>query len=197
MNLVLEGPDNSGKTTLAKHLMAGIGNSVTYFHPGGPPPNEEAEEANLKEQFELLTGSTAVLMDRSTCISQAVYSPLQTPSAVTRRQAALSGLLLSGRVMFVYCRPSTDLLMRTDDLTWRPDESEEHKRMIVQNQHTYIERYDALMSKVPCVQMDFQCDEHYDLTKTLTLALGGDEYATRWIKSNLIKEFTKCTSFSR
>lgn len=150
MRVILEGPDNAGKTTLATFLRE---TGVEYFHPGGPPKDFWAEVDNMIEQRNKLGVGGHLIMDRVTCISQQVYNASLNLDPIRAQYLAE---LLQVRPIIVYCRPSTDRLMRKEDLTWRDGETEEHKQKIIEGQHRFIERYDALMSRTPHIAYNFE-----------------------------------------
>jgi len=169
MRLILEGPDNAGKTTLARKLTDELGQAIFYFHPGGKPDSLAAELECMSEQFTMIVQHSNILMDRVTCISQRVYNP--DPAQAQLRADALSRLQTMAPVV-VYCRPSTDRLLRVQDFKWRPGETDEHKQKIISGQHTFVTRYDELMRGVPHVHYDWE-----------------DEVSARHIYQNLVYGF--------
>ena len=165
MKIILEGPDNAGKTTLAYSIL-GEDRSL-YFHPGGPPASIEAEHACIREQ-EVLFKMPRLIHDRVTCISQQVYNsdePLDQD-----RHAAMLRLFRLGALL-IYCRPPSDRLMSFEKFTWRDGETEEHKQKIIQRQHEFIRRYDELMEALPCVHYDF---DNVPLHNCIRAAFRGD-----------------------
>jgi hypothetical protein len=184
MNLVLEGPDNAGKTTLARRLLTVFG--VSYYHPGGPPADWIGELTCLNQQRDMLLFQSSLILDRATCISQQVYSSNQSDAAKLIRAANVQRILESG-ALFVYCRPSTDRLLRVAEFTWRPGETEEHKQKIIQGQHGFVEAYDRVMAKVPCIHYDYDSETALSLVELLVEALAGGVAAKNWLSSQLIK----------
>lgn len=176
MNLLLEGPDNAGKTTLARHIQARAIVAVEYFHPGGPPKDIGEEHLCMDTQDHLFRTADGCIVDRVTCISQQVYNPHGRLDA--DRQFALDELRRLSNLLIVYCRPSTDRLMRKEDFTWRDGESEEHKQKILRNQHLFIERYDAIMARVPHVLYDFDDQHAEDLRDLLVGAMNNNALHT-------------------
>lgn len=183
MRFIFEGPDNAGKTTLAngiKHLM---GPRVDYFHPGGKPDDLEAEGLCVEQQLDALQFSSSIIMDRCTPISQRVYNP--DPQLEGWREHMWQRYVDRG-VVVIYCRPSTDKLLRVQDLTWREGETEEHKQKIITNQHKFVQRYDALMQRIPNVCYDFEDQAHAAIIFDKTVqALSGQVSAIEWFH-NLI-----------
>jgi hypothetical protein len=161
--IVLEGPDNSGKSTLARALLD-VAPSYHYYHPGGPPADEVEEDQFISNQILMAHAKTPILFDRITPVSQLVYAPRPERQAV--RVGAVSEILNTS--VLVYCRPSTDCLMRFEKFTWREGESEAHKQLIIRNQLTYVQRYDQTMEGFSHVTYDFE-DE--PAAKALEVAL--------------------------
>ena len=168
-NIVLEGPDNAGKSTLAAALIKAVPKHQ-YYHPGGAPDSLEAEEKFVGAQLLLATSKSPIVFDRLTPISQMVYNP--DPALERTRVAAALDILQ--HCVLVYCRPSTDRLMRTDAFTWREGESEEHKQKIIKNQIEFIQRYDKLLLMFPHVTYSFDDVFAAELTEYLVEAMKGN-----------------------
>lgn len=179
MNILLEGPDNAGKTTLAKHVHENT-KFTFYYHPGGKPKDVKDEDDFLTHQ-ESVMRMDRVIMDRCTAISQQVYNP--DPNRDKIRMEYLEKLIANKNIIVIYARPSTDRLMRVQDFTWREDETEEHKQKIIQNQHAFIERYDAIIQKVPHIAYDFEHSTGGLISGMLIRGLNGDEAGIKWLRS--------------
>ena len=176
MRLILEGPDNAGKTSLAQRLLqANV--HVKYNHPGGKPDSFEDEERCIKEQLIWLHDHHTIL-DRVTPISQRVYNP---DEVADKFRIDMWSHYLQHKPVVVYCRPSTDRLMRFQDFTWRDGETEEHRQKIIRNQHTFIERYDAIMATVPHVLYAFDEPMGEIVAIKLLQAFGGSKDAQQWL----------------
>lgn len=178
MRIILEGPDNSGKTTLARLLSR---NGVVYHHPGGPPENSLTELNCMESQLEMFDQNQRIVMDRCTAISQQVYSPNEELDPLRQQNVDfLRGL----DVLFVYCRPSTDKLMSFQDFTWREEESDEFKQRIIDNQHTYIQGYDRIFERVQHVHYDFGAGQAaVALQSWLIRGVEGDAQAKRFLRN--------------
>ena len=180
MRIILEGPDHAGKTSLANRWKHELGPKTEYFHPGGPPADIDAEGACIEQQLEILANSQSIIMDRCTPISQHVYN--YSPELASWREHMWQRYANLG-VIVIYCRPSTDRLLRTQDLTWREGETDEHKEKIIAGQHTFVQRYDGLMQEVPNISYDWEDRVHADLIYQQGLrALGGDQTAAAWFR---------------
>jgi hypothetical protein len=177
VKLILEGCDNSGKTSLANSLVAVVGD-LRYFHPGGRPTDFSHEVRCMAEQYELLSTTGNIVIDRVTSISQQVYNPDESHNdlRMSEREA-----ILALNPVIVYCRPSTDRLLRTQDLTWRDDESEEHKQKIIRHQHEFVKRYDEMFAKIPCISYDYEDVPHREVIfNKLVKAFKGSREDQQW-----------------
>lgn len=178
MRIILEGPDNAGKTSLANRLKHELGPRVDYFHPGGKPDGVDAEGQCVEEQLYTLANSSSIIMDRCTPISQRVYNP---DPELDKWRAHMWLRYLDLDVLVIYCRPSIDRLLRTQDFTWREGEPEEHKQKIIRNQHTFVQRYDALMQTIPNVCYDWEDKAYAEVLYRQALkSLRGDKVAQTW-----------------
>lgn len=178
MRIILEGPDNAGKTSLANAIKHMLGHQVTYFHPGGKPEDLEAEGLCVEQQLEALDTNWPIIMDRCTPISQQVYNP--DPQLVGWREHMWQRYVDLFPIV-IYCRPSTDKLLRVQDLTWREGETEEHKQKIITNQHKYVRRYDELMQRIPNVCYDFEDRAHASIIfEKAVQALSNQQHAYNW-----------------
>lgn len=176
MKFILEGCDNSGKTTLAKHVTEKSG--ALYHHPGGRPRDFTHELECTNMQIGMVQSGRPVVIDRVTPISQQVYT---SDSMFDQIRMDTVRLMRESGAVIIYCRPSTDKLMRTADFTWREGESEEFKQEIINNAHRFIERYDAVMQQIPCVSYDFENQVNAQLIRNqMVAALRGDEPAKQW-----------------
>ena len=163
MSILLEGADNSGKTTLAKELLQ-LNAQLEHFIAGSPPLNMDHERFCIQQQYALACRPHMIL-DRATCLSQQIYNDGRLFE--TGLMVELDKLLQIGTLV-VFCRPSTDKLMAYEKFTWRSEESEIHKQRIIANRHLYIERYDQIMQKIPHIVYDYE-----------------DELASAWLRKML------------
>ena len=142
--IVVEGADNSGKTTMAKAL------GLPYFSVG-PAPKTVGELIDcLRDQED--RARTVCVQDRLTCISQQVYSDHPEASLLQER---LKIILTYPGIVLVYCRPPERRLMDLSTHKVQSYDTEEHMKKIADHQHQYIERYDAIMAAVPHVLYDY------------------------------------------
>lgn len=143
--IVLEGADNAGKTTLARRF-----SGIPVYSAGPSPKNEEEEKDCLLAQA--TRAIQPCVQDRLTCISQQVYTGRMFE---TKLGSILAQLIKTPTVIIVYCRPPDRVLMDLSTHTVKSYDTEEHLKVIMDNQHTFIDRYDALMSTIPHVLYDW------------------------------------------
>lgn len=182
MKIILEGPDNAGKTTLANKIKDRLGEEVEYKHPGGAPETLEDEHRCVAQQLEWLK-LPRVIIDRITPISQMVYNFNMSLAKV--REAYLQEYL-TFKPLIIYCRPTTDRLLRTEELTWRYDETEDHKQKIITNQHKFVASYDIIMAKVPCIVYNYEEPESEMICDMIFRGMYEDPAALTWF-NNLVK----------
>ena len=181
--VILEGPDNSGKSTLAKRLREVTG--VEYYHPGGAPADVQAERAFLVDQHRLAQRGP-IIMDRVTSISQQVYNP--DPDLDQDRRHHADILVTNPSVFVVYCRPSNEHLTDVSNFTWRPEETEEHRQKIVKRAIEWVNRYDELMKRVPCLHYDFNDRVAAEVLETALIgALTEDCMWMQWLTTTLFQ----------
>lgn len=143
--IVLEGADNSGKSSLANRF-----SGIPVYTAGPAPKDEDEENKCLMEQLD--RASTKCVQDRLTCISQQVYGNRLFDSKLG---SILVDIIKMSPVIVVYCRPPDRVLMDFSTHSVKSYDTEEHIKKIIDNQHTYIERYDALMSTIPHMLYDW------------------------------------------
>lgn len=101
MIIVIEGMDNSGKTTLAEHLSQATGYSIQ--HSGGPPkfPGE------INQRIAKFNALTNIIFDRHAAISQPIYRVCRGASNADgeRVSVQLIDQFYATRPLLIYCDP--------------------------------------------------------------------------------------------
>ena len=152
--IIVEGPDNAGKTTLCAELQR-LGIKLQLQHSGGPIKSREDFDARMHNIF----AQSNCIIDRFPSVSEAVYGPLFNRDMGINFQEATAHALRRG-FMFIYCRPSLDHLL--DFAKHRPSEHtqegiapEVYHKMVEEKQTLIISRYDMIMSIIPHIRYDF------------------------------------------
>ncbi len=143
MIIILEGADNSGKSTLAKRLAADL--NLEVCHPGGPPKNIAEALARCVEQDTIFDLSTQVnfIYDRVTCISDRIYRGKSEYHSVF--DMFLDRIKETANVLIVFCRPSTERLKNFDDHVMQDHEDEAVVEHAKNNVDRIIREYDELL----------------------------------------------------
>ena len=143
MIIILEGADNSGKSTLAKRLASDL--NLEVCHPGGPPKNIAEALARCVEQDAIFDLSTQVnfIYDRVTCISDMIYRGKKQYHNVFVK--FLERIREKTNVMVVYCRPSNERLTNFDDHVMQDHEDEAVVQHAKDNVGRIIAEYDSLL----------------------------------------------------
>lgn len=130
MNIVLEGPDNSGKSTLARYLGERLQRPV--IHSEGPDkyPGEIDERVRRYERFE------NVLFDRHPCVSQAIYGRKRASAQLVHTDLIIRFYM--SRPVFVYCREWQGL----DGHVVKEHDTEEHLKSIAENHEWIVRQYE-------------------------------------------------------
>lgn len=145
MIIIVEGPDNSGKSTLAKELSELLGYTVS--HPGGSPKTIDAATACCADQQSRLehAESLKLIMDRVTCISDLAYQDRNHDlyNLYQRQMIASNGVVL------VYCRPPKRVIRSFKGTGIKPHKSAEEVKFARSNIKRIIDSYDSIMQHLP------------------------------------------------
>lgn len=104
MDIVLEGPDNAGKTTLAKVLGDIFGQTVV---PGEGREKFPGEMNERVRRYLSNRGNDHLIYDRHPVVSEDIYSIVEPKSIM---EPELIREFYAGNVFFIYCRPLTNHL---------------------------------------------------------------------------------------
>lgn len=135
--IIIEGPDNSGKSTLGVKLSLDL--RIPLIHSEKPNPDWTPEQALEHATRQLKP--RAVLLDRVYILSEYVYGP------ICRGRSALGELhpealldLYYRNYLIVYCRPS--------DKTILDNRGRDQMEGVLENHHKIIQEYDRLMTEI-------------------------------------------------
>jgi hypothetical protein len=166
MIIVLEGPDNAGKSTLGRKLSADL--SMDLIHPGGPPKHIVEVIARCQEQLLTFQLSTEVdfIYDRITCISDMIY---RGRDEYKRIFEIYQGQLRTAKnVIIIYCRPSDERVKDFSDHVKKDHETDEVVQHAVANVDRIVDEYDVLMNAfandrhITALKYDFERDVNSD-----------------------------------
>lgn len=160
VGIIFEGPDASGKSTLARKVRDASGKEL--YLAGGKPKDDAEMWPMIRDQQKAL--ERGALVDRVSSISQQVYREglFFRPDLMNEAMT----LVTDGHLL-VYCRPPDTVLLDPSKHEWKPYDTDEWKQTILGNQPTYIQRYDLLMSKFPCIIYDWTSEESTHIEQLL------------------------------
>ena len=160
MGLIIEGPDASGKSTLAR--LISLNSAMPLYLAGGKPRDDDEMWRMINDQAKAADCDSIV--DRVSCISQQVYRD----GLFMREDLMAIANDLAKKHVLVYCRPPMHVLMDPSKHEWKEYDTDEWKAQILANQATYVERYDLLMSKLPCIIFDWTAESSTHLQQLLS-----------------------------
>ncbi len=144
--IILEGPDNSGKSTLAKKL-----NEIMDWpveHSGGPTTHED-RHIRMMEVME----KSEVIMDRVPCISEPIYGSICRGINCFEGTKYLENLL-KNKPIIIYCRPPTSVIINIEHELSKYA-NKDHLDMVEDNKFAIVGAYDTLMSNIPHIYYDW------------------------------------------
>lgn len=144
MAIILEGFDNSGKSTLAASL------GLHVVHPGPRPRNDEETLVCLETQ--LMMCNMSVVMDRVTAISQPCYAMVPD---FDRYRRYIERMVNTPYCIIVYCRPPIEVIKNFSNHVVKDYDDEDKVKWLEANADRIVSNYDELMSKTPHFKYDY------------------------------------------
>lgn len=150
--IIIEGPDNSGKTTLGQMLSRELMTPVV--HSMKPDPTWSELQALDQAIMQLLPQQ--YIRDRTYAISEWVYGPIcRGRSALGALHKQALNVLLHQRHLIIYCRPKDEVILKND--------GREQMEGVLENHLAIVKGYDRLMDAIK-VSMSIEVIE-YDWTE--------------------------------
>ena len=137
MKIILEGPDSSGKTTLAKALSAEFNLPIIKW---GRKPRNAVE---VFDRLSFLHMHGGCIYDRLSLISEIVYQKATNRVQIIDSESSLR-LIRKMDAIFIYCRPSKSMVMETED----PDFENVHGQNQRELKFRLVDEYDKLFSDI-------------------------------------------------
>lgn len=134
MLIVIEGPDNSGKSTLAQYIYQWTGIPIQYSEGPEKYPGEIVERT-----MKYLSLSGNLIVDRHPCISQKIYGPFRGGSVIPTK---LVDQFYSQDQLIIYCRGRglADHVVKSHD-------TQSHLESVSVHHGEICSRYDAWAMK--------------------------------------------------
>lgn len=152
MAIICEGMDNSGKTTLVKHLAAkyGLPTLISAFAPRGDYKKKGKHPHMMAEVavnfVGLMNSNFLFVSDRFPLISEAVYGPICAGNDDIldhwgeEKYKLLMQDFLDMAPFIIYCRPSRDVIMNFGD--------REQMDGVIERSEALLEAYDSMMHQL-------------------------------------------------
>lgn len=160
--IILEGPDNAGKTTLGLKLETALG--VTLIHSQRPPA--DSDDNDLLSHAVAQLEPRKVIMDRNYLISELVYGTIlrgQPGLGRERHLKLMNDMLDLKHILIIYCRPSADVIL---------DNGNRQQMEGVINQHAkIISNYDRLMGQLGILKGNLMVRYNYEQDNFKHLAI--------------------------
>lgn len=131
--IIIEGADNSGKSTLGARLSKDLG--VPLLHSVRPDPHSN-EHACLRHSRDQLMPKHAIL-DRVYAISEPIYGPIcRGKSSLGNRGEDAMLDLMNRNHLIIYCRPHTATILR--------NAGRDQMEGVIENHQKIIDAYDRV-----------------------------------------------------
>lgn len=139
--LIIEGPDNAGKTTLANYLSQELGIPIHHF--GAPPENFTQL---LSRVIFCMNNKDHFIYDRIPLVSEHVYSILRNRNLIhelyNNGEQHYKDLRETNPIL-IYCRPPVKKML--EGHKGKEHDTQEHLDFVRDNAQKLIDRYDQLM----------------------------------------------------
>lgn len=144
MAIIVEGFDNSGKSTLAQSF------GLDVQHPGPAPRNKWDEFKCLQAQAQ--QARLPIVMDRVTCISSQVYGGRLFEGHL---KDALHEMLATQHCVLIYCRPPIERITDFNTHAKKGYDRPSDEAYLKKNAVRLVAQYDQLMNTVPHMRYDW------------------------------------------
>jgi predicted ATPase len=158
MSIIIEGVDNSGKSTLAKKLATRFGMFIE--HPG--PAAESADQAVEQAMVGYIDSQvkTNAIFDRVPFISEIAYGKHKMSASDKPYNVIRDKLIYESNAILIYCRPPTAKIVDMESHKEKEYDTEEHLEFVYQNLYSIINRYDDYFEGIPHIEFDWtSCTE--------------------------------------
>jgi cytidylate kinase len=166
MVIIIEGMDNTGKTTLATKLADDL--KMVWVNNRHKPKSYE-DMADWTYSMAELARRNNVLFDRWCAISEPVYGPICRNINIAT-EADLTGLYMYLQRMVpkhlvIWCKPPREVVISSID-------TRDQMEGVVANTHKLLDEYDERMKKVKLhlnvVEWDYTKDDYSKLRQVIT-----------------------------
>jgi hypothetical protein len=152
MSIIIEGPDNSGKSTLCGKLSELTGMDIKWA--GGPPKDVYEAIDSLNRMVGYIKDNCN--LDRCFPIGELVYGVCIREKSLVSMATCKS---LIGDTRIVYCRPRTELILNFDSHNLSECDTAEHLEKVKTNAEKILNKYDEVMEELGAIRFDYEKDD--------------------------------------
>lgn len=174
MQIVIEGPDNSGKSTFIKALAMVLKNWKT--HPSLGPVRSQTE---FIDRYRDLCRLEYTILDRHVCVSEPIYGEFRNGGANVNQRVI--DAFYSAPPILVYCRPTLAGAHRSKGNHY---DTPEHIAMVEARHASICQRYDEWANNY--------ADVFFDASETDLTAHRDIVYATRFSHKAVFRAIKCC-----
>lgn len=164
--IIVEGADNSGKSTLAKWLSNDL--KLPLIHPGGSPKTNLELIQCVNTQW--LNSSEDVIYDRVTCISDQMYQHHADDARKRILTLEFEKMIMLLDVHIIYCRPPDSVIFKFENHVKKEHDSPQFLEWLETEHENVVDRYDEFFNqyKEPnVIRYNYVVDDYYKLLKLL------------------------------
>lgn len=143
MAIIVEGFDNSGKTTLAESF------GLSVVHPGPRPKSIIEEYECFTRQYD--QARRPVVLDRVTCIS----TPCYTGKDWQRYALWARKMVERAHCTVIYCRPHLRTIQDFSRHIAKSYDEASQIQWLIDNAERVVDNYDLYMAQIPHLKYDY------------------------------------------
>lgn len=150
--IIVEGPDNSGKSTLIASLVKDL-DLLIAERPHGVPGSVN-DIISRTSKLLLKQDQKRYILDRHPLFSEPIYGPILRKKNLWEDNPTVHGVLLTiltnshseGSVFIIYCRPPDKVVLDLHTHQVKEYDTAEHLEGLKSKSHEIVKAYDKMMS---------------------------------------------------
>lgn len=169
--IIVEGPDNSGKSTLISTLSEQLKLKIINPSRKGPPKTFDDVYINTRQAFlgALSHINNRTIVDRLSLIGESIYGPICRGKDLWmddfEKKVEMGSILRTLNPFFIYCRPPDSIVLNMDSHQIKAYDTPEHLEQVKKNRSLILRAYDnyfAFFRGYNFYQYDYTKPEKYN-----------------------------------